>query len=58
VAARAQKLTALVAVVLAFFLLDAPLAQSRDTGSAPRRIVSLVPAITEMLFAIGAGLRS
>ena len=54
-AARAQKLTALVAVVLAFFLLDAPLAQSRDTGSAPRRIVSLVPAITEMLFAIGAG---
>ena len=27
----------------------------RDTGSAPRRIVSLVPAITEMLFAIGAG---
>lgn len=54
-AARAQKLTALVAVVLAVFLLDAPLAQSRDTGSAPRRIVSLVPAITEMLFAIGAG---
>ncbi len=54
-AARAQKLTAFVAVVLAFFLLDAPLAQSRDTGSAPRRIVSLVPAITEMLFAIGAG---
>ena len=54
-ASRAQKLTAFVAVALAAFLLDAPLAQSRDTGSAPRRIVSLVPAITEMLFAIGAG---
>jgi iron complex transport system substrate-binding protein len=26
-----------------------------DTGSPPRRIVSLVPAITEMLFAVGAG---
>jgi ABC-type Fe3+-hydroxamate transport system substrate-binding protein len=55
VASRAQKLTAFVAVALAAFLLDAPLAQSRDTGSAPQRIVSLVPAVTEMLFAIGAG---
>jgi iron complex transport system substrate-binding protein len=55
VASRTQKLTALVAAALAVFLLGAPLAQSRDAGAAPRRIVSLVPAITEMLFAIGAG---
>ena len=55
-ASRAQKLTTFVVVTLAVFLLDAlPSAQNRDAGSAPRRIVSLVPAITEMLFAIGAG---
>ena len=30
-------------------------AQSRATPAAPRRIVSLVPATTEMLFAMGAG---
>jgi iron complex transport system substrate-binding protein len=55
VATRTQKLTAIVAVALIGFLLDAPLAQSRNAASAPRRIVSLVPAITEMLFAVGAG---
>lgn len=55
-ASRAQKLTAFVAVALAVFLLGAlPSAQNRDAGPAPRRIVSVVPAITEMLFAIGAG---
>jgi iron complex transport system substrate-binding protein len=54
VASRPQKLTVSVAVALAV-LLTSPLAQSQSPGSAPRRIVSLVPAITEMLFAIGAG---
>ena len=52
---RAQKLTALVVVAILALLFDVPLAQSRNSGSAPRRIVSLVPAITEMLFAVGAG---
>jgi iron complex transport system substrate-binding protein len=55
VASRARKLTAFVAVALIVFLSSAPLAQNRNTGSAPGRIVSLVPALTEMLFAIGAG---
>ena len=54
-AARARKLTAFVAVAVIVLLSSAPLAQSRNAGSSPRRIVSLVPAITEMLFAIGAG---
>ena len=53
-AARARKLTAFAAVAVIVFFSTAPLAQSRNTGSSPRRIVSLVPAITEMLFAIGA----
>jgi iron complex transport system substrate-binding protein len=55
VASCTKKLTSLVAVALAVFLIGTPLAQSRDTDASPRRIVSLVPAITEMLFAIGAG---
>jgi len=55
VASRTQKLIALVAVALAVFFLGTPLAQSREGGAGPGRIVSLVPAITEMLFAIGAG---
>jgi iron complex transport system substrate-binding protein len=55
VASRAQKLTALVAILLALLLPGAPSAQNRTDGPAPRRIVSLVPSITEMLFAIGAG---
>ncbi len=53
-AARAQKLVALVALALIVFLLVTPRAQEHASAS-PRRIVSLVPAITEMLFAIGAG---
>jgi iron complex transport system substrate-binding protein len=44
----------LVAVALVV-LTVAVRTQSRDANGAPRRIVSLVPAITEMLFAIGAG---
>jgi iron complex transport system substrate-binding protein len=55
VAARSQKLTALVAIALIVSLRGAPLAQNRTSDSAPKRIVSLVPAITEMLFATGAG---
>ena len=54
-ASRARKLTAFAAVAVIVFFSSAPHAQSRKTGSSPRRIVSLVPAITEMLFAIGAG---
>ena len=54
-AARAQKLTAVVAVVLTVSLAHAPAAQIPNSAATPRRIVSLVPAITEMLFAIGAG---
>ncbi len=53
--ARPQKLIALVAVALIVFLTGGPTAQNRAGDSAPKRIVSLVPAITEMLFAVGAG---
>jgi iron complex transport system substrate-binding protein len=55
VATRAQKLIALVAIAFFFSLPRTPAAQNRTPDSAPRRIVSLVPAITEMLFATGAG---
>jgi iron complex transport system substrate-binding protein len=55
VAARAQKLIALAAIATLAFLSGAPRAQNRAPDSAPKRIVSLVPAITEMLFATGAG---
>ena len=52
-ASRAQKLTCfLVFVSLAAVFVDA---RGQNAGRAPRRIVALVPAITEMLFAIGAG---
>lgn len=54
-AARTQKLIALIAVALCIFVAGRPTAQTRTPESAPKRIVSLVPAITEMLFAIGAG---
>ena len=54
-AARPQKLIALVALALIVFALDGARAQDKGPVSAPRRIVSLVPAITEMLFAVGAG---
>jgi iron complex transport system substrate-binding protein len=33
----------------------APLAATRPSAGPPQRIVSIVPAVTEMLFAIGAG---
>ena len=54
-AARAQKLIALVALAFIVFALGDTRAQDKGPVSAPRRIVSLVPAITEMLFAVGAG---
>jgi iron complex transport system substrate-binding protein len=54
VAARPQKLIALVCLAFVFWL-AAPRAQDKAPATSPRRIVSLVPAITEMLFAIGAG---
>jgi iron complex transport system substrate-binding protein len=55
VAARSQKLTALVAIALIVSLRGAPVAQNRTPDASPKRIVSLVPALTEMLFATGAG---
>jgi iron complex transport system substrate-binding protein len=55
VAARAQKLIALAAIATLVFLSGASRAQNRVTDSPPKRIVSLVPAMTEMLFATGAG---
>jgi iron complex transport system substrate-binding protein len=59
-AARAQRVTrsaTAVALLAAAALGGASLlaGQERRNGSEPRRIVSLVPATTEMLFAIGAG---
>lgn len=54
-AARTQKLIAVLAVALVVSLAGTPAAQNQATDSAPKRIVSLVPAITEMLFATGAG---
>ena len=61
-AARPKRLIALAAIAAALFAAglvgSAMMADSMQptAGSAtPRRIVSLVPALTEMLFAIGAG---
>ena len=58
-AARQKGLSLLVgAVVLAGGLGGSAAGQGSARGSGPvpaRRIVSLVPALTEMLFAIGAG---
>jgi len=54
-AARSTRLTrALVAVLVAIVTIAARDAAPR-AADAPKRIVSLVPALTEMLFAIGAG---
>lgn len=47
-----------VSVVMALVLLVAgPSAVSHQPADAPRRIISLIPAVTEMLFALGAGER-
>jgi iron complex transport system substrate-binding protein len=52
-AVRGSRLAAIVAIAL---LLSSP-AETRQAGeaTAPRRIISLIPAVTEILFAIGAG---
>jgi iron complex transport system substrate-binding protein len=57
---RAQGLRLVVAFILATLASPAPegLLRAQDQSATPRvpsRIISLVPAITEMLFAIGAG---
>jgi len=57
VAPGAQKLTVVVALALFTTWLGAPASQTRNPEFVPHRIVSLVPAVTEMLFAIGAGSR-
>ncbi len=44
-----------VAVLAACAPGAAPSARERPSAGPPRRIVSIVPAVTEMLFAIGAG---
>ncbi len=49
----ALAMTAAALIVVGLAPRDAVHAQS--DGAAPRRIISLVPALTEMLFAIGAG---
>lgn len=57
VAARGVRHAALVlTVALALILLVAPIA-ARNPFPVPSRIISLVPAATEMLFAVGAGPR-
>lgn len=45
----------LLAAALATALSSPPLEAARQQQAAPKRIVSLIPAVTEMLFAIGAG---
>lgn len=65
-AARSQRLIGslvLLAVIIAWGATSAGFARARPTGLAPQRgdarpvtrIISLVPALTEMLYAIGAG---
>ncbi len=44
-----------VVAVAAWLVARAPLSAQRGPGSTPQRIVSLVPATTEMLFEMGAG---
>jgi iron complex transport system substrate-binding protein len=53
-----RAIAAIAAITMAFTGprgLPSPGATSGVQGSAPARIVSLIPAVTEMLFAIGAG---
>jgi iron complex transport system substrate-binding protein len=57
-AARSKGLIALAAALVcaaSFRFAVAEQSPSANSGPTPRRIVSLVPALTEMLFAIGAG---
>lgn len=52
---RRYAVLALVAIGLIAAIASPRAAQSRSGSAAPRRIVSLVPATTEMLFAMGVG---
>src|SRR5215210_7637140 len=55
---RLAAATALVAATLAWPLASArPQAPAQAQAAVPARIVSLVPAVTEMLFTLGAGSR-
>jgi cobalamin transport system substrate-binding protein len=44
-----------VAVLLCLFLLLGRASATQSSDHAPSRVVSLIPAVTEMLFAVGAG---
>lgn len=52
---RPALLAALAAASHLWLLTPGPATPSPQTSPTPRRIVSLVPAVTEMLFAMGAG---
>lgn len=52
-----MRLVASVALLMAALVATGPLPRAQARATAPQRIVSLVPATTEMLFEIGAGRR-
>ncbi len=52
-----KRLLLLLVVMVASLVAHAPLSAQRASASSPQRIVSLVPATTEMLFEMGAGRR-
>jgi len=52
---RAQQLLFAVALVAAILQLQPPTSGRTLQATAPQRIISLIPSVTEMLFAIGAG---
>ena len=54
-AARAKRLITFILLTCGTSLFGSPHPQDSRAGRAPQRIVSLVPALTEMLFAVGAG---
>ncbi|HEY7285522.1 MAG TPA: helical backbone metal receptor [Vicinamibacterales bacterium] len=54
-APRSTRLTRVVVAVLVAIVTIAVRGEAPRAADAPKRIVSLVPALTEMLFAIGAG---
>jgi len=55
VAARASRITVVIAALCVASLHGSSSQGTAPPARAPQRIVSLVPALTEMLFAIGAG---